>query len=172
MELLIPGLILVALMVWASTRIKRNAAAAYDAEVIETEEFSIAKPEGFLHVLNDDSGLAFRAYSKGFGTVGNRDVRRSTIEIEALRGTDIEKRLKEISADAGSIGPVEAYIDGGEKAALVRTTAVIDGGEFDVARKLITRGDTVYEVRVTTLSEFIGEHSDEIESILDSVRVD
>ena len=67
MELLIPGLILVALMVWASTRIKKNAAAAFDAEVIETESFSIRKPEGFLHVLNDDSGLAFRSYSKDFG---------------------------------------------------------------------------------------------------------
>lgn len=172
MELLIPGLILVALMVWASTRIKRNAAAAFDAELIETGEFSIAKPEGFLHVLNDDSGLAFRAYSKDFGTVGNRDVRRSTIEVEELRGTNVDQRLKEISAEAESIDPVETYIDGGEKAALVRTRTVADGGEFDVARKLITRGDTVYEVRVATLSESIGTHLNEVESVLDSFRVD
>src|SRR5687767_8261126 len=52
MELLIPGLILVALMVYASTRIKRTAAAAFDRETVDTEDFIIQKPEGFLHNLH------------------------------------------------------------------------------------------------------------------------
>ena len=51
MEILVPGLILVALMVWLSTRIKRNAAAAFDAERVETEDLIVEKPGGFLHVL-------------------------------------------------------------------------------------------------------------------------
>ncbi len=91
MELLIPGLILVAFMVWASTRIKKNAAAAFDAEIVQTDEFSIRKPEGFLHVLNDSSGLAFRAYSQPFGKIGNREVRRATIEVEAHPNSNIDE---------------------------------------------------------------------------------
>lgn len=66
MELLIPGLILVALMVYASTRIKRSAAAAFDEEAIETDEYVIQKPEGFLHNLNAGSEYLFEAYSKEF----------------------------------------------------------------------------------------------------------
>jgi len=67
MELLIPGLILVALMVWASTRIKRSAARAFEAEHIEGDGFSLDKPDGFLQKLDDKSEYAFEAYSKDFG---------------------------------------------------------------------------------------------------------
>ena len=99
MELLIPGLILVAIMVWASTRIKRNAAAAFDAERVETNDFIIEKPEGFLHVLNDTTGLLFRAYSKEFGTVGRTELRQATIEIERRRGIVAEGS----EAEAGDV---------------------------------------------------------------------
>src|SRR5215207_2112880 len=147
MELLIPGLILVALMVWVSTRIKKNAAAAFDAETVENGEFSIRKPEGFLHVLNDDSGLAFRSYSKEFGKVGNRDVRRATIEIERHIDTSLDEMKEIIEAGVESIASFETYLDGGEKAVWLITTEIADGGEFEVARKLITRGADVWESR-------------------------
>src|SRR6185436_16743158 len=67
MEILIPGLALVALMVYVSTRIKRSAAKAFDQEVVETDEFTITKPEG-LFIPTDATDLAFAAYSKDFGT--------------------------------------------------------------------------------------------------------
>mgnify|MGYP007097599700 CR=1 FL=1 len=54
MELLIPGLILVALMVWASTKIKRSAAQAYAAESIETEYFAIEKPDGLIDLAEPE----------------------------------------------------------------------------------------------------------------------
>jgi len=171
MELLVPGLILVALMVWASTRIKKNAAAAFDAETVENEFFVIRKPEGFLHVLNDSSGLAFRSYSKEFGRVGDRDVRRATIEIERNVGTTIDELKERIETQAESISSFETYLDGGEKAAWLMTTEIIDGGEFEVSRKLVTRGADVWEARGTVLSDHRGELAETIESALDSVRV-
>ena len=70
MEFLIPGLILVAVMAYLSTRIKRSAAAAFDAEVIETDEYSIQKAEGFLSVVG--SHYLFEAYSKEFGAVADK----------------------------------------------------------------------------------------------------
>ena len=63
MEILIVGLILVGFMVYASTRIKRTAAEAFDAETVESDDFTIEKPAGFLHVLNGDAALSFEAYS-------------------------------------------------------------------------------------------------------------
>jgi hypothetical protein len=171
MELLVPGLILVALMVWASTRIKKNAAAAFDAETVENELFVIRKPEGFLHVLNDSSGLAFRSYSKEFGKVGDRDVRRATIEIESHLGTDIDEVKAEIEKSVESVRSFETYIDGGEKAAWLITTDINDGGEFEVSRKLVTRGRDVWEARGALLSDHRDDLAEIIEAALDSVRI-
>ncbi len=67
MEILIIGVIVVALMVWASTRIKRSAAEAFEEEAIDTDDFSLVKPEGFLSPVENDEYLAFYAYSKEFG---------------------------------------------------------------------------------------------------------
>lgn len=162
---------MVALMVWASTRIKKNAAAAFDAETVDNDLFVIRKPEGFLHVLNDSSGLAFRSYSKEFGKVGDRDVRRAAIEIERNGATTLDKLKEIIETRAESISSFETYLDGGEKAAWLMTTEIIDGGEFDVSRKLVTRGTDVWEARGTVLSDHRDELTETIEAALDSVRV-
>ena len=171
MELLIPGLILVALMAWASTRIKRNAAAAFDAETVETGEFAIAKPEGFLHVLNDDSGLAFRAYSKEFGKIGDLEVRQATIEIEVHKTDDLDTLSERIKKEAESVESHDAYIDGGERAASVVSKRILEGGEYENFSKLVTRGERVWECRYSVLSEHLAGHLDRIEPTLDSLRV-
>lgn len=158
-------------MVWASTRIKRNAAAAFEAETVDNEHFAIRKPDGFLHVLNDDSGLAFRSYSKEFGKVGDRDVRRATIEIERNVGTTVDEMKRKIETQAESVSSFETYLDGGEKAAWLITTDIVDGGEFEVSRKLVTRGKDVWDARGTVLSDHRDEFAEYIEAALDSVRV-
>ena len=170
MEFLIPGLILVALMAWASTRIKRNAAAAFDAETVETDHFVVTKPEGFLHVLNDNSGLAFRAYSKEFGKIGEKEVRQATIEIEAKDG-DIDAIRKKIESESESIESFEPYLDGGERAAIVGSKRIEDGGEYENFSKLVTRGGRVWECRYSVLSEHLRDHFSRMELALDSLRV-
>src|SRR5215218_5042830 len=67
MEILILGVILVALMAYVSTRIKKSAARAFEREVIETGDFRLVKPEGFLSPVSENSEYAFEAYSKDFG---------------------------------------------------------------------------------------------------------
>ena len=171
MELLVPGLILVALMVWASTRIKKNAAAAFDSETVDDERFTICKPEGFLHVLNDTSGLAFRSYSKEFGKIGEVDVRCATIEIERNSGTSVDEMKDMIEKQAESITAFETYVDGGEKAAWLNTTDVVSGGEFRVFRKLVARGPDVWEARGTMLVDHHEELAETVEAALESVRI-
>lgn len=171
MELLIPGLILVALMVWASTRIKRNAAAAFDAEKIETDEFVINKPEGFLHVLNDDSGLAFRAYSKDFGKIDNKDLRQATIEIAGHNESTLERIREAVVELSESVENEQTYLDGGEKAVLMETKEIRNGAEYDVFYKLATRGSRVFEVRADVLSEHKDDFSRRMEELMDGLRI-
>src|SRR5687767_13384680 len=83
MEILIPGLILVALMIYASTRIKKSAAMAFESETVETEAFVIVKPTGFLNVIGGDPRYAFEAYTKDFGPGSLSDIRKATAHIAA-----------------------------------------------------------------------------------------
>ena len=171
MEILIPGLILVALMVWLSTRIKRNAAAAFDAERIETDEIVLNKPEGFLHVLNDDSGLLFRAYSREFGRVGDRDVRRATIEVERHVGKSLDEAIAAAETDSETFSAEPPYVEGGERAVDARSRRIRDGGEFEIVHKFATRGSDVIEARGVVLTEHSDDHIRDIERAIGTVEL-
>jgi hypothetical protein len=171
MELLIPGLIIVAIMVWASTRIKRNAAAAFEEESVETEEFSIRKPDGFLHVLNDDSGLAFRSYSKEFGKVGDREVRKATIEIEKHPATNIEALKAAFEERSEMTESFENYLDAGERAAWLTSIGVVNGGEYWIRRKLVTRAPDVWEARASVLTDHREGLEETLETTLESFQL-
>jgi hypothetical protein len=171
MEILIPGLILVALMVWLSTRIKRNAAAAFDAERIETEDLIVEKPEGFLHVLNDDSGLLFRAYSKDFGMVGRRDMRQATIEVERHRGSTLDDAVAATKGVAETFTSETPYTEDGERAVDARSTRIRDGGEFQIVHKFVTRGSDVIEARGAVLTENRDDHMSDIEQAIGTLRI-
>ena len=171
MEILVPGLILVALMVWLSTRIKRNAAAAFDAERIETDDLVLEKPEGLLHVLSDDTGLLFRAYSKDFGTVGRSDIRQATIEVERHRGRTLDEVIAAAEGESESFAAEPPYVDGGEKAVNARSTRIRDGAEFEMVHKFVTRGADVIEARGVVLAEHKDAHLRNIEGAIDTLRV-
>ncbi len=67
MEILIIGGLLVALMAYLSTKIKKEAQRAYEREIFETKEFKIIKPDEFIIPLKEESEFAFEAHSKDFG---------------------------------------------------------------------------------------------------------
>src|SRR4051812_6107933 len=96
MELLIPGLALVALMVWASTRIKRTAADAFAAETIDTAEFTIRKPSGWLSIAVPK--LPFEAYTKDYAPPPNEDVRLGTATVERSNNS------LDLAAEAATVG--------------------------------------------------------------------
>jgi len=74
MEIFIVGAVVVALMVFVSTKIKRSAALAFEPEFVEKEDFTISKPEGFMSPLDGNSEHAFEAYSREFGEKMTRNV--------------------------------------------------------------------------------------------------
>ena len=59
MEILIIGGVVVLIMVFISTQIKKRAALAFEPETIDTEEFRLLKPNGFLYPLREDSVYLF-----------------------------------------------------------------------------------------------------------------
>ncbi len=163
MELLIPGLILVALMVYASTRIKKITAQAFEAETIETDEFSIQKPDGFLHNLNGDPKYIFEAYSKEYSKANDK-LRVGTATIIRLENTSIDAVVDELS---------QTGIITDEGTEILDETAyrmlVSRGDEKEISYKLAERNGSVYKLEITAMEESRNEPW--AETFFDSFRV-
>ena len=168
MELLIPGLILVGLMVYASTRIKRSAAKAFEAETVETDEFSIYKPEGFLNVINGDPGYAFEAYSKDFGTGPAAEFRLARAKMRIHKGTDLETAIASVKRAVSRIVSELAEVIGDAKCRLIEAEIEEKGVKFDAHYKLISKDNKTYEMQIVAVQETSGEFSRKIEEVLDS----
>lgn len=163
MELLIPGLILVALMVYASTRIKKSAAAAFDAETIETDEFAIHKPEGFLHNLNGDPKYIFEAYSKEFSKANDK-LRAGTATIQRIDNKTIDEVINDLSRGNGLTD------DGIERLGEIAYRMLTrDNDEKIISYKLAERNGRVYELEITAMDEAKSEPW--IHTFFDSFRV-
>lgn len=139
-------------MAWASTRIKKNAAAAFDPETVTTPAFTIDKPEGMLHVLNGNPELEFEAYSKEFGTGVMSKMRLFRAEIKKLHPTGLAAKLAEIKKSGRVADDRKEVIDG-------RTYHVIEieeGGTKVPSRikyKIGEADDAVYVLKIKALEE-------------------
>jgi hypothetical protein len=166
MEFLIPGLILVALMAYASTRIKKRAAAAFEPEVIETESYSLQKPDGFLHVIGDRDH-DFCAYSNEFGEFDESRLRRATIEIDVLRDTNIDAVVDQVRETSTEFDMPVA----GEKIRRLETTEASNEVELLCVYKIVDAEDAIYALRFAVLSEYFEDYSTRIEETLQSFNL-
>ena len=167
MELLIPGLILVALMVYASTRIKKTAAAAFAAETIETDEFIIQKPEGFLHNLNGDPKYIFEAYSKEYSKANDK-FRAGTATITRFENTTLEAVVNEmLQSDELTNQGTEMIDENQYRFFTINKEA--DGVETEMLYKLAEREGNVYKLEITVAEE--SQNRQSVETFFDSFRV-
>ena len=150
MEILIPGLILVALMVWASTRIKRNAAKAFEAEHIEGVGFELEKPGGFLNRIDARDGYLFDAYSKEFGTGSAAELRLATAVVFQSDNSLHEAATLEQTKLSNSERSEQFELDGSD--CIIITGEVVDEGQsFDVSEKVISRDGQTFVLRIEAL---------------------
>src|SRR4030095_7667083 len=166
MELLIPGLILVALMWWASTKIKKHAADAFEAERIETGSYSLQKPEGFLHVIGDEEH-EFKAYSRDFGEGDNTGVRQATIELDVFPGghlAEVRDVIKSSAAEARDR-------TGGKNICELEADETANEIDLKAFYKIVAAGDAVYRLRFAVLAEHTDDYLRKIEETLDSFIV-
>lgn len=152
MELLIPGLILVALMVYASTRIKRSAAAAFEPETIETDEFVIQKPDGFLNVIGGDPQYAFEAYSKEFGGL-DQNIRLATARLTVRSARSLDDGVSAIRESGGEIVADVGEVIGERHYRVVESKLVDNGIEFRVFNKLAEKGGNLYDLELKVFAE-------------------
>jgi len=171
MELLIPGLILVALMVYASTRIKKIAASAFDEETIETEGFVIHKPDGFLNVIGGDPQYAFEAYSKEFGTERAADLRLATAKLKIYSDKMADDVVARSSDSGDKIINDIGEVIGEQKYRLIEVQRTEKDLEFRILYKLAQRDGKVYELEIKTLPETTEAVMSNIESMLNSFEI-
>ena len=167
MELLIPGLLLVALMVYASTKIKRSAAEAFEAETIETDAFILEKPEEFLNVINRDPSLELDAYSREYGLEHAAEVRQARAEIRRFEDSTIDEAVTRIR-DSATVKSDIAEIIAERKYRLIEAERIEKGIGYREIYKIAASGTTVYELKVIALEDANQEVTSRIESILTS----
>lgn len=171
MELLIPGLILVALMVYASTRIKRSAARAFEAETIETDDLILEKPDGFLNVIGGDPKFVFEAYSKDFGGEGAENIRRATADIVVKSDTHTETLANEILRSSGKLVDDRTERIGGINYRMIEHITKEQDVDFRVRSKLATRNGKVFVLTVRSIVETTPEFMRNIEAMFDSFQL-
>lgn len=166
MELLIPGLILVALMVYASTKIKRTTAAAFEAETVETDEFVVNKPDGFLHVLNGDPQYAFEAYSKEFGGPGAENVRRANVTVTVVAGSTVKEQAERRLNTGNQVIEDISEVIGDTKYRLIETRSAVNDVEYRNLFKIAERGGKVYVFAIVAIADTTDEAMRDIEAML------
>ena len=167
MEILIPGLILVALMIYASTRIKKSAAQAYEPETIETDDFVIEKPAGFLTVIGGDPRYAFESYSKDFGGEAAPEFRKATAKITIFNS--VEAAAKDRSDDQISSDISEKI--GGRSYRVTEARRNVGGVGFKVFRKSSNRDGRIVRLEIVIIDEPTEEFLRDIETMLLSFEV-
>lgn len=147
MEILFIGLILVALMVYASTRIKRVAAEAFDPERVETDDFIIEKPEGFLNVINRDASLEFDAYSKEFGADHAASFRAARAELRIRSGQTMKEVADTLLGKLKVITDLSEIVDG-RKYRVIEGESVEKGVGFREVYKIGEKDGRVFEMKL------------------------
>ncbi len=175
MEILIIGGILVALMVVVSTKIKKSASLAFEPETIETENFRLIKPAGFIHPLREDSDYVFEAYSKEFGEKDERNIWRAQVYITASEGLNFKSECKNIQRENGKILAEKVVKDAApdEKICLVEREISEKEAEFFEFRKIVEsrRQQRTYNLKVLVLKQFREEFSSRIDEFMNSFQL-
>lgn len=167
MEILIPGLILVALMVYASTKIKRKAAMAYDEERFDAPDFSITKPEGFI-IPAEDSEFAFAAYSKEFGADEADEIRQVSAEIKFYKKTSIDAIASAVAENASEVVAEQRLAGGG---LVIETKETKNGVNLDCEYRILECNGGVLVLAVRAVPEFEADQQRNIDTFISSFEL-
>ena len=170
MELLIPGLLLVALMVYASTRIKRVAAEAFEAESIERDAFTIEKPVGFLNVIAPKSPFLLEGYTKEFGVEDRSDIKQAKYEIRLRTHTNLKQLVKEITSDKKVISNSTEVVNE-IKYQQIAIENERSGISYIDHYRLTETKDGVFQLKIVTLIELSDDISAGVETMLSTFRL-
>ncbi len=176
MEILIIGGIFVLIMVIVSTTIKKHAAAAYQPEVVEKEDFRIEKSEGFLYPMRDKPDFPFEAYSKLYGERSTRNIWRARVRLRISDGLNFAKLVKEIKNGNDEKFVSQKNFDdlpADQRGTIIRTEKTVDEVDYKVLRKIVQskKHGKTYELRTTILEPFGDEYTEKACEMMESFVV-
>lgn len=175
MEILIIGGVLVALMVLVSTKIKKSAAQAFESEIIETENFRLVKPAGFVHPLREVSDYAFEAYSKEFGEKNERNIWRAQVYITVSDKLNFNAVCKEIKKEDGKILSEKVLKDNadGEKICLIEKEFSKDDTAFFEFMKIVEsrKQQKTYNLKILVLKSFRSDFVGRVDELMSSFQL-
>lgn len=171
MEILILGIIVVVLMAYVSTKLKKNSADAFKAETAETEEFFIYKPEGYIIPWNEIS--AFKAHSKETGAGAADKLDQSWAELRIFENKDFETVCREAAESVEKVVSEEKAQDDALNYCFMHAKASEKGAAADVFYKIVesTARQKVYELKVSVLSDAMESYSSKASEMLQSFQV-
>ena len=164
------------IMVFISTQIKKSAAQAFDREIIETEDFTIVKPEGFMNPIRESAEYEFEAYSKEFGEKNERNVWRAQVYLSLITDSDFAAVCESAKQKTDKILSEETFenMSNAEKICLIESEKIDKEDEVDFYefRKIVEgRQQKIYELRIAVLKAFRDEFSGRISEMLNSFRL-
>lgn len=175
MEIFIVGALVVALMVYISTRVKRSAAEAFEPETVEREDFTINKPEGFMTPIQSKPEFAFEAYSRDFGEKKARNVwqARALLTVADAQSTFADEcaRAKN-SADKIASEKISEN-DAGERICLLETERIEDDVRTIDFRKIVESRSRqkIYNLRVLVLPPFRADYIERVDEMMNSFHL-
>lgn len=163
------------IMVIASTKIKKSAAAAYEPESVEKSDFKILKAEGFLYPLRDEPDFPFEAYSKLYGERGTRNIWRARVRLRISDGLKFQKMIKEIKDGDEKFISQKNFDDipDDQKGTILRTEKTEDEIDYKVLRKIIqSKNQTkTYELKTTLLEPYSDEYTHRACKMMESFEI-
>lgn len=164
MEFLIFGILFIVLLVFISSRIRRVTGQAFEPETIETKDFFILKPEGFIQPVNEKSDYSFEIYSREYGKKEAGSFRQAHAGVLIHSDFKLDENAQKIPAENVPEGQEIYYLES-EKTENEVTVQTI--------RKIVevpAKG-RVFELKISALKEHKEDFLRRINEMLDSFRV-
>jgi len=171
MEILIIGFIIVALMAYASTKIKKAAREAYEAETVVTEEYSIKKAAGYIIPVAERNVSDLEILSKDYGKDECGKFRQAMLKLSIDKGVELASVRKKLRTELASVD-IDELIKDTQKITLTMTgESEQEGCPTRVFIKYFVRGGKIYKFKAVVLEENIDDHLENIESMLESILI-
>ena len=173
MEIWIIGGLIVVAMVLISTKIKKTAAKAYEPETVETEEFLVRKPEGFLHPVRRRTEYPFEVYSKLYGADREaRNIWRASAVLRVHDGKAIDRILTDAIKEETFTAKDISQTDLGREC-VSRSEKTEDEMEYAVLRRIVEnrRLGKTWELQVTMLRKHEPEYAQRAAEMLASMDI-
>ncbi len=175
MEILIIGGVVVLIMVFISTQIKKSAAQAFERETIETADFTIVKPNGFLYPLREDSEYLFEAYSKEYGEREERNFWKAQVYLTASPLNSTESVGAQIEQAANKVVSKKLTENAAkdETVCLLETEKIEDEIEFGEFWKIVKsrQRQKTYDLQIKVLKSSRDEFLERIDELTNSFQL-